>query len=37
MVDRSIEQKPCAACFMWRLALAVVAIVLLVSWLTTKQ
>jgi hypothetical protein len=34
--NASTQRKPCATCFIWRVALAVTAIVLLVSWLAAK-
>jgi hypothetical protein len=36
MDDDSARQKKCAACLIWRVALAATAIVLLVSWLAAK-
>jgi hypothetical protein len=36
MEERAGTQKKCAACFMWRVALAATVIVLLVSWLAAK-
>jgi len=34
--NASIQRKPCATCLMWRVALAVTALALLVSWLAAK-